>query len=187
MEEIPGGSRLVKAKPQHRNVAKGRVQQLSKGRGRVSDFCFCCLVLAIVKTTFLFGNYKSQSALWDEHALYQLMPSTNSQIWIRNQFWKRLTLAGYSPLRLRKGARQHKKQGKLATCKDLVQEFLPRGEAKNVLSLRRAAQHCTGDVGFGCDGGNFWNRGLLFQVGKWAAGAAAAEWVRSCFLADAPY
>lgn len=85
VEEVPGGSRLVMAKPQHRNVVKGRAQQLSQGKSKgVSDFC--CLVLAIWKTTFLFGNYKSQSALWEEHASYQLVPSTNSQIWIRNQF-----------------------------------------------------------------------------------------------------
>lgn len=111
MKEVLGGFRPVKAKPQHRNFVKGRAQQLGEGGGKgVSDFCFCCLALEVWKTTFLLGNYKSQSALWEEHASYQLVPSTNSQIWIRNQFFKRLTLAGYSPQRLRKGVRQHKNE-----------------------------------------------------------------------------
>lgn len=74
-------------KPQHRNVAEGRAEQLSKGGDKgLSGFCYCCLAPAIWKTTFLFGNYKSQSALWEDSGLYQLVPSTNSQIWIRNQF-----------------------------------------------------------------------------------------------------
>lgn len=81
------------------------------------------MALAVWKTTFLFGNYKSQSALWEEHASYQLVPSTNSQIWIRNQFLKRLTLAGYSPLRLRKGARQHKNKVSLRYAKRLLKNF----------------------------------------------------------------
>lgn len=189
LAEVPGGFRLVKVKPQHRNIVKGRTQQLSKCRGKgISDFCFCCLVPAIWKTTFLLGNYKSQSALWEEHALYQLVPSTNSQIWIRNQFWKRLTLAGYSPQRLRKGARQHNNKVSLQYTKISFKNLL-WGAAKNIPSLRRAAQHCTGDVGVGCcgDGGDFWNKAVVSGGEVSSRSSCGAEWVRSCFPADAPY
>lgn len=77
----------VKSEAQHRDSTECRAQQLSKGRDKsFLDFFYCCLALAIGKTTFLFGNYKSQSALWEDSGLYQPVPSTNSQIWIRNQF-----------------------------------------------------------------------------------------------------
>lgn len=112
----------------------------------------CCLALAIWKTTFLFGNYKSQSALWKEHASYQLAPSTNSQIWIRNQFLKKTPTGQILPIETQKRSETAQKQGKFVICKDTVQEFLSWGAAKNILSLRRAAQHRTGDVGAGCCG-----------------------------------
>lgn len=177
LAEVPGGFRLVKVKPQHRNIVERRTQQLSKRRGKgISDFCFCCLVPAIWKTTFLLGNYKSQSALWEEHASYQLVPSTNSQIWIRNQFWKRLTLAGYSPQRLRKGARQHENEVSLQYTKILFKNFF-RGEQPRIFCPLEG-QHSTAlvilELAAVVMEVTFETR-LLFQVGKWAAGAAVVQ------------
>lgn len=61
------------------------------------------------------------------------------------------------PTETQKRSKTARKRGKFAIHKDIVQEFLLWGAAKNILSLRRAAQHCTGDIGVGCcgDGGDF--------------------------------
>lgn len=61
------------------------------------------------------------------------------------------------PTETQKRSETAQKQGKFAIRKDMVQEFLSWEAAKNILSLRRVAQHCPGDVGFGhCgDGGDF--------------------------------
>lgn len=68
------------------------------------------------------------------------------------------------------------KQGEFAFCKDAVGEFLSWGAASNVLSLRRAAQHCSGGVGSGCRGhrGTFWNRAFVLG-GRVSSRSSCAE------------
>lgn len=63
------------------------------------------------------------------------------------------------------------KQGKFVSHKDAVEGFLSQGAASSVVSLRGAAQHCSGGVCSRCcdHRGSFWNRAVV------SAGGASSE------------
>lgn len=158
----------VKAEAQRRDRAECRAQRLSKGRDKsFLDFCYRCLALAVGKTTFLFGNYKSQSALWEDSGLYQPVPSTNSQIWIRNQFWKSLALTERSSLRFWRGARQHEKEVSVHYTKILFKNISWGEQPRIFCSLEGgcSAAWVTVEMAAVAMEGTL-ERELLFQVGK---------------------